>query len=201
MKKMKKKKALQTKNMTKKELEKFYKIKLTKGEFVVIKSMAIREYAEGIDYNPFAPFREYIKALSQFSDGTKRSKFDFNRANEKNIENFYYDHHYPHLRDQIYGNIENNFPGEQSFDDIEKVWFAVIRYKKEIKKKGKKYKKEEIEYEKPSSSSGFDPFFFIPNNAFGGFLILLFLTWLIFGVIFDVGTDLGPPRFFGHDGG
>ena len=47
---------------------------------------------------------------------------------------------------------------------------------------------------------GFNPFFFIPDNAFGGFLILLFFTWLIFGVIFDIGTDLGPPRFFG-DGG
>ena len=47
----------------------------------------------------------------------------------------------------------------------------------------------------------FDPFFFIPNNAFGGFLVLLFLTWLIFGVIFDIGPDLGPPKFFGHDGG
>ena len=55
--------------------------------------------------------------------------------------------------------------------------------------------------EKSSKSGGFDPFFFIPDNAFGGFLILLFLTWLIFSVIFDIGTDLGPPRFFGHDGG
>ena len=50
-------------------------------------------------------------------------------------------------------------------------------------------------------NKSFDPFFFIPDNAFGGFLILLFLTWLIFGVIFDIGTDLGPPGFFGHDGG
>ena len=56
------------------------------------------------------------------------------------------------------------------------------------------------DFEKKKKKS-FDPFFFIPDNAFGGFLILVFLTWLIFGVIFDIGTDLGPPRFFGHDGG
>ena len=55
--------------------------------------------------------------------------------------------------------------------------------------------------QKKKKNKSFDPFFFIPDNAFGGFLILLFLTWLIFGVIFDIGTDLGPPGFFGHDGG
>lgn len=56
--------------------------------------------------------------------------------------------------------------------------------------------------EEPSKSRGFDPFFFIPDNAFGGFLILLFLTWLIFGVIFGGGDlDPGAPKFFGHDGG
>lgn len=52
-----------------------------------------------------------------------------------------------------------------------------------------------------NSFKKFNPFFFIPNNAFGGLLILLFFTWLIFGVIFDIGTELGSPRFFGHDGG
>ena len=56
------------------------------------------------------------------------------------------------------------------------------------------------DFEKKNKKS-FDPFFFIPDNAFGGFLILVFLTWLIFGVIFDIGTDPGPPKFFGHDGG
>ena len=210
-----KKKKIQIKNITKKELEKFYKIKLTKGEFVVIKSWATRDCSAGIDHigdsvdysSRYAPFRRYVRALSQFSDGTKRSKFNFNKSYEKNIENIYIDESI--IRDQIYGDIENNYPGEQTFDDIEKEWFAVNRYKKEIKKKGNKYKKEEIEYKKeeteykkPSSSSGFDPFFFIPDNAFGGFLILLFLTWLIFGVIFGGGDlDPGAPRFFGHDGG
>ena len=197
-----KKKSFNTKTIKKKELEKFYKIKLTKGEFVIIKGWALRDCSAGIDHigdrvdysSRYAPFRLYVRALSQFSDGTKRSKFNFNKTSELSSI----------IREQIYADIENNFPGERTFESIENEWKATARYKKEIKemkKKGKKYKKEEVEYEKPSRFSGFDPFFFIPDNAFGGFLILLFLTWLIFGVIFDIGTDLGPPRFFGHDGG
>ena len=197
MKKMKKKKTFQPKNMTKKELEKFYKIKLSEAEFEVIKSMAIREYAESIDYNiRFAPFRDCIFAVSRFSDGTKRSKFNFNRSNEKEYN------YNTGLRGGIYGDIENNYPDFNIDDEQWKFDRSVL--KKEIKKKGNKYKKEEIkeiEYKKPWRWQDIDPFFFIPNNAFGGFLILLFLTWLIFGVIFDIGTDLGPPRFFGDDGG
>ena len=96
---MKKEKTFRTKNMTKKELEKFYKIKLTKGEFVVIKSWATRDCSAGIDHigdsvdysSRYAPFRRYVRALSRFSDGTKRSKFNFNKSYEKNIENIYID--------------------------------------------------------------------------------------------------------------
>ena len=100
------------KKIKKSELEKFYKIKLTKGEFVVLKGWADRDCSAGIDHigdrvdysSQYAPFRLYVRALSQFSDGTKRSKFNFNKSSE--LDSI--------VREQIYADIENNFPGEQS---------------------------------------------------------------------------------------
>jgi hypothetical protein len=87
----------------------------------------------------------------------------------------------------------------------EKERLEILKYyadNKIIKDDNVDEEKKPIIKEEPSKSRGFDPFFFIPDNAFGGFLIILFFTWLIFSVIFG-GGDLEPgaPKFFGHDGG
>ena len=197
------------KKIKKTELEKFYKIKLSKEEFEVIKWRSIRgsnEFPEFYDGWPgnsrYKPFRECIFAVAHFDDGTERSKFNFNSPEEK------YTYHNG-LRSAIYADIENGYPSYR-FDEQREIFDRSI-LKKENKIISKNTKEEIIEFkeEEPvhkenSKPSSFDPFFilrFIPDNAFGGFLVLLFLTWLIFSVILDIGPGSGPSRFFGHDGG
>lgn len=198
------------KKIKKNDLEKFYKIKLSKEEFEVIKSRSIlrsNEFPGFYDGWPgnsrYKPFRECIFAVAHFSDGTERSKFNFNSPDEK------YNYH-SGLRSAIYADIENSYPNYR-FDEQREIFDRII-LKKENKINSKNKKKEIIEFKdeeeivrkKKSKPSSFDPFFilrFIPDNAFGGFLVLLFLTWLIFSVILDIGPGSGPPRFFGHDGG
>ena len=197
------------KKIKKIELENFYKIKLSKEEFEVIKGRSIirsNEFPGFYDGWPgssrYEPFRECIFAVAHFSDGTERSKFNFNRPDET------YNYH-SGLRSAIYADIENSYSSFSLAYEREK--FDRISRKKEDKIKPNNKKEEiinfndkETEYKKKPSSFNFDPFFFlrfIPDNAFGGFLVLLFLTWLIFSVILDIGPESGPSRFFGHDGG
>jgi len=194
------------------QLDEFYKLELTKEEFEVIKFHVLREYPyPSITYgNRFEVFREWIRSISTFSDGTERSKFKYNKREEKLIKQKRLANLYTqddHKRGIIYGDIEKSgFPNPKTFKDVEMEWHY-INDKKPIKEKKEiiEFKdEEEIVRKKKSKPSSFDPFFilrFIPDNAFGGFLVLLFLTWLIFSVILDIGPGSGPPRFFGHDGG
>ena len=254
------------------QLDEYYKLELTKEEFEVIKFHILREYPyPSITYgNCFEVFREWIRPISTFYDGTERSKFKYNKREEKLIKqkrlaNLYTED--DHKRDFIYGEIEKaGFPNPKTFKDVEREWHYTNDKKlikrdisipetitvrelsnrmeeqsdnviKHLFKMGvtvtanqklaadtaehltkkfghnpirEKIPEEVTEFEeKPvqkenSKSFSFDPFFilrFIPDNAFGGFLVLLFLTWLIFSVILDIGPGSGPPRFFGHDGG
>ncbi|MBD1161171.1 hypothetical protein IDH30_02640 [Pelagibacterales bacterium SAG-MED15] len=178
-------KKIKIQDIKKKDLDKFYKIKLSNNEFEVIKDFALEENNEAIKYSQrFEIFREYIRAIAWVHYNEKeRSKFIFDREGENspNVD----------LYDAIYNEIENRYPSEETDD---------------IYSESDEYNEDPIVDNEDKDTfidkaKGFDPFFFIPDNAFGGFLILVFLTWLIFGVIFDIGTDLGQPRFFGHDGG
>lgn len=178
-------KKIKINDIKKKDLDKFYKIKLSNNEFEVIKDFALEENEETIRYTQrFEIFREYVRAIAWVHyNEKKRSKFIFDRKGENspNVD----------LYDAIYDEIENRYPSDEVDNSNE----------------SEEYKDDTIIDKEDKDTfidkaKGFDPFFFIPDNAFGGFLILLFLTWLIFGVIFG-GGDLEPgrPMFFGHDGG
>ena len=191
---MKKEKTFRIKNTTKKELEKHFNIPISNKEFRVVKYLALDSGTPFFDpYKDngekivpyslrFEPFYEYILAIHYFGDDgasgrgkwSKKINLDQGRISLEK---------WKRIREEI----DRRYP---------KVKLKKDRLKDEVSVDEQKPIKE-----KPWRWQDIDPFFFIPNNAFGGFLILLFLTWLIFGVIFDVGTDLGPPRFFGHDGG
>jgi len=254
------------------QLDEYYKLELTKEEFEVIKFHILREYPyPSITYgNCFEVFREWIRPISTFYDGTERSKFKYNKREEKLIKQKRLAKLYTeddHKRDFIYGEIEKSgFPNPKNFKDVEKEWHYtndkklikrdisipetitvrdlanrmgeqsdnVIKHlfkmgvtvtanqklaadtaehltkkfghnpiREKIPEEVTEFEEKPVQREK-SKTSSFDPFFilrFIPDNAFGGFLVLLFLTWLIFSVILDIGPGSGPPRFFGHDGG
>jgi len=254
------------------QLDEYYKLELTKEEFEVIKFHILREYPyPSITYgNRFEVFREWIRPISTFYDGTERSKFKYNKREEKLIKQKRLAKLYTeddHKRDFIYGVIEKSgFPNPKTFKDVEKEWHYtndkklikrdisipetitvrdlanrmgeqsdnVIKHlfkmgvtvtanqklaadtaehltkkfghnpiREKIPEEVTEFEEKPVQREK-SKTSSFDPFFilrFIPDNAFGGFLVLLFLTWLIFSVILDIGPGSGPPRFFGHDGG
>jgi len=254
------------------QLDEYYKLELTKEEFEVIKFHILREYPyPSITYgNRFEVFREWIRPISTFYDGTERSKFKYNKREEKLIKQKRLAKLYTeddHKRDFIYGEIEKSgFPNPKTFKDVEKEWHYtndkklikrdisipetitvrdlanrmgeqsdnVIKHlfkmgvtvtanqklaadtaehltkkfghnpiREKIPEEVTEFEEKPVQREK-SKTSSFDPFFilrFIPDNAFGGFLVLLFLTWLIFSVILDIGPGSGPPRFFGHDGG
>ena len=191
---MKKEKTFRIKNTTKKELEKHFNIPISNKEFRVVKYLALDSGTPFFDpYKDdgekivpyslrFEPFYEYILAIHYFGDDgasgrgkwSKKINLDQGRISLEK---------WKRIREEI----DRRYP---------KVKLKKDRLKDEVSVDDEKPIKE-----KPWRWQDIDPFFFIPNNAFGGFLILLFLTWLIFGVIFDVGTDLGPPRFFGDDGG
>ena len=191
---MKKEKTFRIKNTTKKELEKHFNIPISNKEFRVVKYLALDSGTPFFDpYKDngekivpyslrFEPFYEYILAIHYFGDDgasgrgkwSKKINLDQGRISLEK---------WKRIREEI----DRRYP---------KVKLKKDRLKDEVSVDEQKPIKE-----KPWRWQDIDPFFFIPNNAFGGFLILLFLTWLIFGVIFDVGTDLGPPRFFGDDGG
>ena len=138
----------------------------------------------------FEPFYEYILAIHYFGDDgagprgkwSKKINLDRGRISAEKRQRIRkeVDRRYPKvkIKREQYLEKKHGLKDEDSVDD-----------EKPIK-------------EKPRRWQDIDPFFFIPNNAFGGFLILLFLTWLIFGVIFGGGDlDPGAPRFFGDDGG
>ena len=79
---MKKEKSFRTKDMTKKELEKHFKILISNEEFRVVKDFVLSEfYGEGqIPYSiRFEPFYEYILAIHIFGaedyDGSYRGKW------------------------------------------------------------------------------------------------------------------------------
>ena len=192
---MKKEKTFRIKNTTKKELEKHFNIPISNKEFRVVKYLALDSgkalfdpYKDDgekiIPYSlRFEPFYEYILAIHYFGDDgasgrgkwSKKINLDQGRISLEKWKRIReeIDRRYPKVKLK-----KDRLKDEDSVDD-----------EKPIK-------------EKPRRWQDIDPFFFIPNNAFGGFLILLFLTWLIFGVIFGGGDlDPGAPKFFTHDGG
>ena len=191
---MKKEKTFRIKNTTKKELEKHFNIPISNKEFRVVKYLALDSGTPFFDpYKDdgekivpyslrFEPFYEYILAIHYFGDDgasgrgkwSKKINLDQGRISLEK---------WKRIREEI----DRRYP---------KVKLKKDRLKDEVSVDEQKPIKE-----KPWRWQDIDPFFFIPNNAFGGFLILLFLTWLIFGVIFDIDPGSGPPRFFGHDGG
>jgi hypothetical protein len=193
---MPKKKNFQIKNITKKELEKHFNTPISNKEFRVIKYLALLD-SDKAAFDPykddgknivpydrrFEPFYDYILAIHYFGgDGTGIGKWS-KKINKD--------------RSRIQGCLEKMKRIREEIDRrYPKVKLKKDRLKDEVLTDDQKPIKE-----KPWRWQDIDPFFFIPNNAFGGFLILLFLTWLIFGVIFDIGPGSGPPRFFGHDGG
>ena len=178
-------KKIKIKDIKKKDLDKFYKIKLSNNEFEVIKDFALEENEETIRYTQrFEIFREFVRAIAWVHYNEKeRSKFIFDRKGENspNVD----------LYDAIYNEIENRYPTEEIDDSYSE---------------SDEFNEDPIIDNKDKDNfidkaKGFDPFFFIPDNAFGGFLILLFLTWLISFIFGGGDLEPGRPMFFGHDGG
>ena len=188
-----------TKKISQKDLEKYYKVKLTKEEFEVIKSFAFDDHEEvvGDDYK-FYPFDQYVLPIKQW--GTKSGKirkkpkypmqqdlFDtFNPPGSFGIEtadriSTFSNRNMQETYISIQEEIDNRYP------KLEKKRETIREQNKQTLKD---YKKEY------STSAAPDPDLII------GLVVFVFLTWLIFGVIFG-GGDLSPggPKFFGHDGG
>jgi len=188
-----------TKKISQNDLEKYYKVKLTKEEFEVVKSFAFDDYEEvvGDDYK-FYPFDQYVFSIKQW--GTKSGKIrkksryqslqdllnslnshmSFGLKKSDEVLNFT-DQSMQDLYVKIQDEIDNRYP------KLEKKRETIREQNKQILKD---YKKEY------STSAAPNPDLII------GLVVFVFLTWLIFGVIFG-GGDLSPggPKFFGHDGG
>jgi len=184
-----KEKIYKTKNMPLKDLEKHFDVKLTNEEFKVIKDFAFsdNDAVVGDDYR-FYPFDKYTYSIKQW--GTKQGKL---RKNPK----------YPDLF-LTYGKENINRLSTFNRKNTQEIYVSIQdeidnRYSHLEKKREtiRELNKQSLKENKKSYSYGGGP----DPDLIIGFVILIFLTWLIFGVIFDIGTDLGPPRFFGDDGG
>ena len=194
------------KNISQKDLEKHYDVKLTEEEFKVIRDLAVEDIEIDIGkVSPFLraypiyPFDQYMLSVKQW--GTKSGK---TRKNPKYRE-------YGSLKSSV-GGRGGSFGIEtparlHDFKDrsLQETYVSIQekiddRYPKSEKKRKaiREQNKQTLKENKKnySTSVGFDPEVII------GFVILIFLTWLIFGVILG-GGDLSPggPKFFGDDGG
>jgi len=194
------------KNLSQKDLEKHYDVKLTEEEFKVIRDLAVEDIEIDISkVDPFLraypiyPFDQYMLSVKQW--GTKSGK---TRKNPKYRE-------YGGLKNSVGGRggqfgIETparlydfkNRSLQETYiliqEKIDDRYPKLEKKRKTIREQNKKILKENKK--NYSTSAGFDPEVII------GFVILIFLTWLIFGVILG-GGDLSPggSKFFGHDGG
>ena len=177
-----------TKDMLQKDLEKFFKVKLTNEEFEVIRDFAISDHdaVYGDDYR-FHPYEIYICSIKQW--GTKSGKI---RKEAEDPEFFYPSPFKDKSVDRIFNfTVENTRKVYVSIqNEVDNRYQSLDKKRENIRKENKQSLKE---YKKSSPSSWLpDPDIFI------GLVVLIFLTWLIFG-----GGDLSPggPKFFGHDGG
>ena len=194
------------KNLSQKDLEKHYDVKLTEEEFKVIRDLAVEDIEIDISkVDPFLraypiyPFDQYMLSVKQW--GTKSGK---TRKNPKYRE-------HGGLKNSVGGRggqfgIETparlydfkNRSLQETYiliqEKIDDRYPKLEKKRKTIREQNKKTLKENKK--NYSTSAGFDPDIII------GFVVLIFLTWLIFGVILG-GGDLSPggPKFFGHDGG
>ena len=194
------------KNLSQKDLEKHYDVKLTEEEFKVIRDLAVEDIEIDISkVDPFLraypiyPFDQYMLSVKQW--GTKSGK---TRKNPKYRE-------YGGLKNSVGGRggqfgIETtarlydfkNRSLQETYiliqEKIDDRYPKLEKKRKTIREQNKKTLKENKK--SYSTSAGFDPEVII------GFVVLIFLTWIIFGVILG-GGDLSPggPKFFGHDGG
>ena len=186
-----------TKRMSQKDLEKHYGVKLTNEEFNVIKKFACEDNDVMVgDSYRFHPYDQYLLSIKQW--GTKSGKvrkkakynwqhdlFDSVGAGSFRFETAdtiltFSDRNLKNIYISIQEEIDNQYP------------------KMEFKREDVRVYNKRILKENKSSSWGGGP----DPDLIIGLVVLVFFTWLIFGVIFG-GGDLSPggPKFFGHDGG
>ena len=179
-------KLFKTQNETKLDIEKFFKTKLSNEEFRIIRDLASSDSEHSIEQFRFSPFDKYIYSLKRW--GTKSGKI----RNTPNTNVFSAFDYLP-------------FPWDENDEATKKLYVLIQeeidnRYPKlEIKRESiREHNKQNLKKDKKSSSWGGGP----DPDLIIGLVVFVFLTWLIFGVIFG-GGDLSPggPKFFGHDGG
>jgi hypothetical protein len=185
-----------TKKMLHKDLEKHFNVKLTNEEYVVIKDFAFNDHEKIVgDENKFYPFDKYVLSIKQWGTKSgacrKRAKYfpddglfrSFGAPSGFGLETT------GRIFDFNFGNMEEIYISIQ--EEIDNRYPKLEKKREAIREKNKQTLKEN-----KKSYSGPDPDLII------GLVVFVFLTWLIFGVIFG-GSDLSPggPKFFGHDGG
>ena len=186
---MQREKLFKTKNETKVDVEKFFKIKLSKEEFRVVKDLAIADDESSLEQYRFSPFDKYIFAIKQW--GTKSGKV---RNNPK-----------PNISP---GFDYLPFPWDNS-DDTTKSLYVLIqdeidnKYPKIESKREyiREHNKESLEQTlNKTKSENYSTSGLPDRDLMFGIIIVIFFISVAF--IF-AGGDLSPggPKFFGHDGG